>query len=118
MKQGIFAWTNPLPHSSRPLQARRLYLRLLRSAQRIPITAARYVWAIRIWRAALNELESLTDADFRDMPIKRGEVAFVAWETARRYVEERTVPARFVTGFVALTVAVAALVAAAIALMA
>jgi len=44
------------------------------------------------------------------MPIKRADVAAIAWESGRRYVDERTVPTRFLTGFAALTMAAAALV--------
>jgi hypothetical protein len=117
-KQGILAWTDPVLHVSRRLQARLTHLKLLHSGRQVLIAVVRFIWAIWIWRAALNELESLTDADFRDMPFKRVDGAEMAWESARRYVDARTVPTRFLTGFAALTIAVAALVAAAISILA
>jgi uncharacterized protein YjiS (DUF1127 family) len=117
-RQSIFASTTPVPHDSRWLQAERLHLKLLHCGRQGLIAVVRSIWTIWIRRAALNELDSLTDADFRDMPIKRADVAAIAWESGRRYVDERTVPTRFLTGFAALIMAAAALAAAAISLMA
>jgi hypothetical protein len=117
-RQGILARTDPVLRYSRRLQARLPHLKLQHSGRQVLIAVVRFIWTIWLWRAALNELESLTDADFRDMPFKRVDGAEMAWESARRYVDERTVPTRFLTGFAAVTIAATVLVAAALSLMA
>jgi hypothetical protein len=117
-RTSIFAAAIKALHISRRFQAGRLHLKLLHSGRQTLIAAVRFIWTIWIWRATLNEWDSLTDADFRDMPFKRVDLAAMAWESARRYVDGRTVPTRFLTGFAALTIAAAALLAAAILLAA
>jgi uncharacterized protein YjiS (DUF1127 family) len=60
--------------------------RLCRDAMTAPL---RLIQAIRTYRSVANELDTLTDGDFRDLPIKRADVSAVARAEALRCFRQK-----------------------------
>jgi uncharacterized protein YjiS (DUF1127 family) len=60
--------------------------------RRILLAACRLVWAIWTYRALVNELDSLTEADFRDLGVRPKDAASLAWKEAWRRAAERYHP--------------------------
>ena len=61
------------------------------AARRVCEASITFVRTIWIYRGLVNELDALTDDDFRGMPINRSDVSSVAWaEACRRVVADST----------------------------
>ena len=62
------------------------------AVMRALLAAGRLAWTIWTYRALINELDNLTEADLRDLAIKPGEATSLAWKEARRRATERSRP--------------------------
>jgi hypothetical protein len=63
---------------------RRLVYVTLHIGRRVSVTVGGLIRAAWAYGTVVNELNSLTDADFRDMLIYRGDASVSAWDEARR----------------------------------
>lgn len=57
--------------------------------RQILLASSQLVWAIWTYRTLVNELDSLAEADFRDLGIRPKDAASVAWKEACRRAAER-----------------------------
>ena len=62
------------------------------AVMRALLAAGRLAWTIWTYRAVINELDNLTEADLRDLAIKPGEATSLAWKEARQRAAERGRP--------------------------
>jgi hypothetical protein len=80
-----------LPHRGIP-QARNVTLAIFLAGRQTLLAARRLVWTTWTYRALVNELDSLTEADFRDLGVRPKDAASVAWKEAWRRAAERYHP--------------------------
>lgn len=80
-----------LPHHGIP-RARNVTLAILVAIRQILLAACRLVWTIWTYRALVNELDNLAEADFRDLAVRSADASSIAWEEARRRAAERYHP--------------------------
>jgi len=73
-------------------RARNATFAILLAIRQILLAACRLVWTIWTYRALVNELDSLTEADFRDLGVRPKDAASVAWKEAWRRAAERYHP--------------------------
>jgi uncharacterized protein YjiS (DUF1127 family) len=71
---------------------RKVTFAISRAIRQTLFAAWRLVWTIWTYRALINELDSLTKADFRDLGVRPKDEASVAWKEARRRAAERYHP--------------------------
>jgi len=81
-----FERPNPSPLTA--LQHNHIHERVIFIAfpaiMRALLAAGRLAWTIWTYRALINELDNLTEADLRDLSIKHGEATSLAWKEARQ----------------------------------
>jgi uncharacterized protein YjiS (DUF1127 family) len=73
-------------------RARNVTFAIFFAGRQILLAARRLVWTIWTYRALVNELDSLTEADFRDLGVRTKDAASVAWKEAWRRAAERYHP--------------------------
>jgi hypothetical protein len=77
-------------HSIHP--ARNVTFAIVLAMRQILVAARRLVWTIWNYRALINELDSLTEADFRGLGVRPKDAASLAWKEAWRRAAERCRP--------------------------
>jgi hypothetical protein len=66
--------------------------RVFLAIRQVSLAACRLVWTISTYRTLVNELDSLTEADLRDLSIEPKDVASIAWKEACQRGAERFHP--------------------------
>jgi hypothetical protein len=84
----------------------------LHAGRQIFIAVGALIWAVWAYGVAVNELDSLTNADFRDMFIYRADTCLSPWVEARRRAADTPQSLLVVIGAVGLILA--AMLAAAV----
>jgi uncharacterized protein YjiS (DUF1127 family) len=73
-------------------RVRNVIFAIFLAGRQILLASHRLVWTIWTYRALVNELDSLTEADFRDLGVRPKDAASVAWKEAWRRAAERYHP--------------------------
>jgi hypothetical protein len=72
--------------------ARSVSFAIFLAIRQILLASRQLVWATWTYRTLVNEIDSLTEADFRDLGIRPKDAASVAWKEAWRRAVERFRP--------------------------
>jgi uncharacterized protein YjiS (DUF1127 family) len=72
--------------------ARSVSFLIFLAIEQILLASRQLVWVTWTYRTLVNEIDSLTEADFRDLGIRPNDAASVAWKEAWRRAAERFHP--------------------------
>jgi uncharacterized protein YjiS (DUF1127 family) len=72
--------------------SRNLTFAISLAVRQILLASRKLVWAIWTYGITVNEIDSLTEADFRDLGIRPKDAASVAWKEAWRRAAQRFQP--------------------------